>query len=128
MMIGLTVSQAEERLLVERRKRSTLTETISGLERSHRTLKQVFEGTQSRRNTFFGRALDINLRDWQGATGNRFHSSNVETINHSTRDYLTRLRNAISAIEHSIRDSNSTLTRTNIIISDLERVIATGGI
>ena len=127
-MTGLTVYRAEERLVVERRKRSKLTETISGLESSQRCLKQVAEEAQTRRNHFVGNELDINFGDWQGTTANQFHSSHIEMISGFTAEYLKRLRNAISAIDGSIGESTSQLTRINATISDLERVIATGGI
>ena len=126
-MFGVTVAQAQNRLPVERNRSNRLTQSISGLEGALRRLTNHLEGIQTRTTAFLGNEVSVTNRDWQGETMKKF-AGDVAGMEHFTGDYMRRLGSSVTSIREEIQRRNTELRNVNGIVSELERVIATGGV
>ena len=124
----MTLSNANMQLPIERNRRNRIREALSGLERSERRLRERLERVNVRNSNFLRGDLITSHGVWHGRSERLFSSKSVEGMGNFSGVYVKRLRMAIANVSQRKRSLNGELVVVNRRISELERVIASGGV
>ena len=126
-MLRVTVTVAQNRLPIERRRRNNLRDRISDLEKSERRLRIMLEQARTGKKIFHKKSM-VNHGNWRGERIDKFDLNYATQTNELATSYTNNLQRAIDRINRALSGLQTELTTVNGAITDLETIVATGGI
>jgi uncharacterized protein YukE len=123
--MNLTASEAELRLITERRRRTQIQNEIETLRQCERDMDGIKQSIEMN-VTAFREASRRAVADWRGQSGDRYNGNRAQARTNG-RSYVQGIDGVIGRISSRRSNLSTGLTTVNGTIRDLER-IANGGI